>query len=147
MISKCSLTGQKIWIKDEANDWPVSVLNPGVTLSGMGREKWLKAVWRHDSRCRPCPVTLMACPGRRWYCSWISSSLWRLTEYWETQKQRFNKARQWIKENFCWREKKTPASKECPLQRSWMCRWCPPRVCKLSWRCRTLPLSHARWWY
>lgn len=61
------------------------MLKPGVTFSGMGREKWLEAVWRQDSRWRPCPVTLTACPGRRWYWSWISSSLCRLTEYYKTQ--------------------------------------------------------------
>ncbi|TNN72035.1 hypothetical protein EYF80_017823 [Liparis tanakae] len=33
----------------------MSVLKPGVTLRGMGREKWLEAVWRQDSMCRPCP--------------------------------------------------------------------------------------------
>lgn len=64
-----------------SGDWPMSVLKPGVTLRGMGSEKWLEAVWRHDSRCRPWPVTLTACTGRRWYFCWISSSLWRLTEY------------------------------------------------------------------
>lgn len=45
------------------------------------------------------------------------------------------------------RRANTPASRECLLLRSWMCRWCPHRVCKRSWRCRTLPLSHAYWWY
>lgn len=69
--------------------WPMSVLKPGVTLRGMGSEKWLEAVWRHDSRCRPWPVTLAACTGRRWYFCWISSSLWRLTEYCKSNRHCF----------------------------------------------------------
>lgn len=61
---------------------PISVVKPGVTFRGTGREKWLEAVCKHDSRCRPWLVTLTGCPGRLWYCSLTSSSLCRLTEYW-----------------------------------------------------------------
>lgn len=32
---------------------PISVVNPGVTLRGTGREKWLEAVCKQDSTCRP----------------------------------------------------------------------------------------------
>jgi len=59
----------------------MSVLNAGVMLSGMGREKWLEAVWRQGSTWRQWLVTLGAWPGRRRYGCWISSSLCRLTEY------------------------------------------------------------------
>ena len=63
-------------------DAPMSVINPGVAVRGMGMLMWVLSVWTHISWCLTYDVTAVPWLGLRLHSSEICSSLCKVTEYW-----------------------------------------------------------------